>query len=41
MGLHKEDFNQLADFALKDPCMVTNPKLPRKDDIVKCYEQAF
>jgi alcohol dehydrogenase len=41
MGLHKKDLDQLADFALKDPCIVTNPKMPRKDEIIKCYEQAF
>ena len=41
MGLKRGDFEQLADFALKDPCLVTNPKMPRRDDIIKCYEQAF
>ena len=41
MGLKKSDFDQLSDFALKDPCIVTNPKIPQKSDIVRCYEQAF
>jgi alcohol dehydrogenase len=41
MGLKKSDFDQLADFALKDPCIVTNPKTPQKADIVNCYEQAY
>ncbi len=41
MGLKREDFEQLADFALKDPCIVTNPKMPRREEIIKCYEQAF
>jgi alcohol dehydrogenase class IV len=41
MGLKREDFGLLADFALRDPCMVTNPKRPRKEDIITCYERAF
>ncbi|HMK61015.1 MAG TPA: alcohol dehydrogenase-like regulatory protein ErcA [Dissulfurispiraceae bacterium] len=41
MGLKKDDFPRLAEFAFNDPCLVTNPKMPQINDIIECYEQAF
>jgi alcohol dehydrogenase class IV len=41
MGLKRGDFEHLADFALKDPCIGTNPKIPQRDEIINYYERAF
>jgi len=41
MGLKKEDFPHLAEFALHDICLVTNPKMPKINDIIGCYERAY
>ena len=41
LGVRPEDLDTLAENALADPCMVTNPCALRKDDVEKLYEQSF
>jgi alcohol dehydrogenase len=41
LGLRKEVFSVLAEHALSDPCLVTNPKTATVDEISDCYEKAF
>lgn len=41
MGVKREDLNKLAEFALNDPCMATNPIYPEVEEIEKIYEQAL
>ncbi len=40
-GAASADIPPLAAKAMKDPCMVTNPRMPRQRDIEEIYEQAF
>lgn len=40
LGVTREDLSVLADNALADACMLTNPKQPSKDDVIKIYEEA-
>ncbi len=40
MGLQVEDIPMLAANAIKDACMVTNPRRPTQEDIEAIYEQA-
>jgi alcohol dehydrogenase class IV len=40
-GAKITDLVQLAENALNDPCMVTNPRRPTRKDIEVVYEQAF
>lgn len=40
-GLTREEIPKLAEMALKDACMVTNPVEFSKEDIEKIYEAAF
>ncbi len=40
MGLRSGDIPTLAANAIKDACMVTNPRLPTQEDIEALYEQA-
>lgn len=35
-----DTLEKLADNALKDPCLATNPKIPSKEDIVEIYAKA-
>ncbi len=40
-GANKDDIGHLAENALKDACMVTNPRLASKRDIEVIYEEAL
>lgn len=40
-GVHLTDIPPLAQKALKDPCMVTNPRRPNQRDIEAIYEEAL
>jgi len=40
-GAKKTDIAELAKKAMKDPCMVTNPRLPSQRDIEVIYEEAL
>ncbi|MGD8836579.1 MAG: iron-containing alcohol dehydrogenase [Desulfobacteraceae bacterium] len=40
-GIHNGDVRPLAEKAIKDPCMVTNPRRPNKRDIEVLYEEAL
>ncbi len=40
-GVTSSDLPELARNALKDPCMVTNPRMPNLRDIEAVYEQAL
>jgi len=40
-GTKMSDIPQLAEKALADPCMVTNPRIPNKRDIEVIYEEAL
>lgn len=40
-GLTKDDIPKLAELALKDACMVTNPVELTQEDVEKIYEAAF
>ncbi|MBI9110567.1 alcohol dehydrogenase-like regulatory protein ErcA [Maridesulfovibrio ferrireducens] len=40
-GLKREDIPKLAELALKDACMVTNPVELNSEDVEKIYEAAF
>jgi len=41
LGMSKTDLPKLAENALKDPCLVTNPVQPTAQDIERLYERAF
>lgn len=41
LGTSRDDIPLLADSAMMDACMVTNPRLPDKKDIEAIYEKAF
>ena len=41
LGLKKNDLSKLAENALKDPCVVTNPLQPTVQEIAMIYERAF
>lgn len=40
-GVHRSDVSPLAEKAIKDPCIVTNPRRPNKRDIEVLYEEAL
>lgn len=40
-GVRREDVPGLAQKALEDPCMATNPRLPTQGDIERVYEAAL
>jgi alcohol dehydrogenase class IV len=40
-GVHRTDVPQLAGKAIKDPCIVTNPRKPNTRDIEVIYEEAM
>ncbi len=40
-GVRSVDVSQLATKAIKDPCIVTNPRHPKKRDIEVIYEEAL
>jgi alcohol dehydrogenase class IV len=41
LGVRREDLERLALFAMNDPCMVTNPKIPTAGDIRAVFEHAL
>jgi alcohol dehydrogenase class IV len=41
LGVKKQDIPSLADNAMHDPCMATNPRLPTRKDIERIYEEAL
>ena len=41
IGVHKSCIPELARKAMKDPCIVTNPRRPRQKDIEAIYEEAL
>ncbi len=41
LGISKEELPALADFAMTDPCIVTNPVMPTKKEIEEIYDKAF
>lgn len=41
LGLELGDLARLAEFAMNDPCMVTNPRTPSVSEIEELYGQAF
>lgn len=41
LGVTREDIPHLAAMAMKDPCLLTNPRQPRQADIEAIYEAAF
>lgn len=41
LGVGPSDLDRLTEFALRDPCMVTNPKPPTAGDIRAVYEHAL
>jgi alcohol dehydrogenase class IV len=41
LGIKRTDIPTLAQKALKDPCMVTNPRVPTQRDIEVIYEEAL
>jgi alcohol dehydrogenase class IV len=40
-GVTIADIPELARNAIKDPCMVTNPRMPNQRDIEVVYEEAL
>ncbi len=41
LGVNADDFPTLADNAMKDACMLTNPRKATRDDIIEIYKQAM
>ena len=41
LGVRREDLPRLAELAMQDPCMVTNPRKPTREEIEALYAQAF
>ena len=41
IGVTENDIPQLADRALKDPCIVTNPVMPEKSDVEEIFKNAL
>jgi alcohol dehydrogenase len=41
VGVKKSDIPELADQAMRDPCVVTNPRRPTRKEIEELYEQAL
>jgi len=41
LGVQRSDFALLAEKALRDPCMVTNPRRPTRSDLESLYAAAF
>lgn len=40
-GVSPSDFPELADLALKDSCMATNPVFPKKQQVIAVYQMAY
>ncbi|MBU0475637.1 MAG: iron-containing alcohol dehydrogenase [Bacteroidetes bacterium] len=41
LGVGKKDLDQLAKNAIEDPCLATNPRKPKLEDIKAIYERAL
>ncbi|MGB9081072.1 MAG: alcohol dehydrogenase-like regulatory protein ErcA [Desulfuromonadaceae bacterium] len=41
LGVHRDNIPELAEKALHDPCIFTNPRQPKKRDIEAIYEKAL
>ncbi|RJQ78257.1 MAG: iron-containing alcohol dehydrogenase [Desulfobacteraceae bacterium] len=41
LGVKQEEIPRLAENAMSDPCIATNPRRPTKDEIERLYEQAL
>lgn len=41
LGVTRADIPALAEKAMRDPCMITNPRRPTQKDIERLYEQAL
>ncbi|HEY5512611.1 MAG TPA: iron-containing alcohol dehydrogenase, partial [Geomonas sp.] len=41
LGVSRDDIPGLAERAMCDPCIFTNPRQPSRKDIEAIYEQAF
>lgn len=41
LGIKPEEIQKLAEFSLLDPCMVTNPTVMSKEDVVKLFERVL
>ncbi|MGE4470440.1 MAG: alcohol dehydrogenase-like regulatory protein ErcA [Desulfovibrio sp.] len=41
LGVHRSDLAGLAEFALADPCMATNPKPLTAEEVISIYAQAL
>jgi len=40
-GIHRTEVHELAEIALNDPCVVTNPRRPGRRDIEVIYEESL
>jgi alcohol dehydrogenase class IV len=40
-GVHRTEVKDLADGAMRDPCMLTNPRRPKQRDIEVIYEESL
>lgn len=41
LGVRKTDIPKLAEMAMKDPCMMTNPRRLQQNDVEVIYERAL
>lgn len=41
MGVTEDDFSKLAEFAYNDPCLATNPRDPKIEDIENLFRQVY
>jgi alcohol dehydrogenase class IV len=41
LGIHRTEVHELAEIALNDPCVVTNPRQPGQRDIEVIYEESL
>lgn len=41
LNVKKEDFKMLAENAMKDACMLTNPRIAKLQDVINIYENAY
>lgn len=41
LGVRREDLPALAEKAMKDPCMATNPRIPTHRELIALYERAL
>lgn len=41
LGIKNEDIPALAELAMYDPCIATNPRPPSKSDLLRLYEYSF